>query len=137
MVHSGALCWGRAINMAQIRYMSRSDSIYWNSHFRRERRMLPMLGLFFPYHLQRCYSLTETAHGRLLVLIPPTYDRFLYAKGSLSSTNQCFRTNPVHFWMSWRPFYGWWRIRSASSEYEPHCCLQCAANIVCRTFRQK
>lgn len=48
------------------------------------------LGRFVPYHLQCCYNLTETAGDRLLVRIPPAYDRLSVFQGFLSEQEPIF-----------------------------------------------
>lgn len=83
IVHADALCLGRTLIVAQFQFMSRADSTYWNSHFRSERLTLSVLGRLVPYHLKCCCKSTETARDRLLVRIPPEYDRLNAFQGFL------------------------------------------------------
>lgn len=90
MVHADALCWNHTILAAHFRYTSRAESTYWQSKIRWERRKLSVLVRFVPYHVQCCYSLTETARCRLLVRIPPTHDRLSVCQGFLLEQEPVF-----------------------------------------------
>lgn len=63
MMHAGALGRVSAIIMAQLRYIGRYDSMYWNCQIPWERRTLYVLGRFVPYHLQCCYNLNGDFAG--------------------------------------------------------------------------
>lgn len=73
LVHADTICWQRAIRVSHSRYEDRFSSSYWNNLVKWERQTLSALRLFLPYHLLRCYNLTEAARDRLLVRIPDNF----------------------------------------------------------------
>lgn len=97
MVHTDALCWNRAILTAQFRYAHLSESVYWNTQGRWERRTLSALGRFVPFHLLCCYNLRQKARDRLLIRILAKYACIESFRGFLSEQDPVFAYKASEF----------------------------------------